>query len=351
MKMTRLKQVLNTSKSLKKIPVKKVMCGIVLVMIFMMPVIGLAQVVETGSRRELFVDRYMTESLDDVNTTNIKDAIRLGCHTMQNVFNEGDNNIPFMDSSVWPNAGLYFSQAHSESHVPGRHLNALLNAEEAAGILIDPEAIDKHTMAAFFSYSGPLQLPLNRQEVGGPHINFSPHNIREGFHALYSLVKFRQNEQARELAENSINCIIELWDPVQGWNLDAIENNYNLHYQKCLSFVHGLGRSLGPLVKYYDVTRSPKALYLAILIKDKLIKEYYQSEGNYDAPLFGKHSHSVTCCLSSLAQMAELTNDFSVKNKFINKLHQCKSRNFRKDSGFESLKRFRIISSDQELIA
>ena len=69
--------------------------------------------------------------LKDVNTTDISSAIRLGCRTMQSVFNADDRNIPFFSSSVRPHAELRFSSAHSESHVPGRHLNALLNAEDA----------------------------------------------------------------------------------------------------------------------------------------------------------------------------------------------------------------------------
>ena len=72
--------------------------------------------------------------LDDVNTTDIHDAIRLGCRTMQNVFNRDDGQVPFFGSIVRPHAELTFSSWHSEAHVPGRHLNGLLSAEDAAGI-------------------------------------------------------------------------------------------------------------------------------------------------------------------------------------------------------------------------
>ena len=59
--------------------------------------------------------------LNDVNTTDIRDAIRLGCRTMCNVFNADDNDIPFFGSSVRPEAELTFSSFNSEAHVPGRH--------------------------------------------------------------------------------------------------------------------------------------------------------------------------------------------------------------------------------------
>src|SRR5215212_6021353 len=118
--------------------------------------------------------------LHDVNTTNIPAAIRLGCRTMSSVFNADDNDIPFFASRVWPTAELGFNSWHSESHVPGRHLNALLNAEDVLGTQglgtrIDEGVIENHARAAFFSYSGPLALPLNRAELGGPLLHFMPH--------------------------------------------------------------------------------------------------------------------------------------------------------------------------------
>ena len=67
--------------------------------------------------------------LQDVNTTDVRSAIELGCRTMSSVFNADDNDIPFFGSYVRPQAELRFSAAHSEAHVPGRHLNALLNRD------------------------------------------------------------------------------------------------------------------------------------------------------------------------------------------------------------------------------
>ena len=106
--------------------------------------------------------------LHDVNTTDIAAAIHLGCRTMSNVFNADDNDVPFFASRVWPTAELNFNDFHSESHVPGRHLNALLNAEDVLSMHIDETVIEKHTRAAFYAYSGALPLPLNRAKIDGP---------------------------------------------------------------------------------------------------------------------------------------------------------------------------------------
>ena len=122
--------------------------------------------------------------LEQVNDRDIAAAIWLGCRTMQNVFDADDDGVPFFRSLIEPEILLAFSPFASESHVPGRHLNALLNAEDAVGVALDEEAVEKHRRAVCLSYGGPVALPLNREVIGGPVVNFCPHNLREGFHAL-----------------------------------------------------------------------------------------------------------------------------------------------------------------------
>ena len=65
-----------------------------------------------------------------VNTRNIQKAVALACGgALVRVFNQDDiERVPFFGSSAHPKPELLFSAFHSESHVPGRHLNALLNA-------------------------------------------------------------------------------------------------------------------------------------------------------------------------------------------------------------------------------
>ena len=250
--------------------------------------------------------------LEHVNTTDIADAIRLGCRTMQNVFNADDHEIPFFGSRVRPNVALSFSSRSSESHVPGRHLNALLNAEDAAGIELDEAAIEKHRRAAFLSYGGPAPLPLNRDIIGGSPVNFCPHNLREGFHALYALTKYRNDGKARELAERSIAAVFDLWSPDRGWDLPRLRD-LGLNYQECQGFIHGEARMLGALVKYYRATGSEPALELALILKKKAIGKFYLADGDYDPERFcTRHSHSVTCVMSSLAQLADLLGDASL---------------------------------------
>lgn len=249
--------------------------------------------------------------LANVNTTDLRDAIELGCRCMGRVFNADDNDIPFFVSELRPNPHLGFSGSFSEAHVPGRHLNALLNAEDVLGAAIPDEVIEKHAAAAFFAYSGPVALPLNRAALNGPLVNFSPHNVREGFHALYALVKFRESERAQQLAEASIDIILNLWNPETGWDWQPLAA-LGVQPQWDETFITGLARAIGPLVKYYRATGYGPALDLALLLKDKAISEFFVADGHYDREAFGIHVHSTTCVMSSLAQLADLTCDASL---------------------------------------
>ncbi len=247
--------------------------------------------------------------LSNVNTANVRSAIEMGLRTMSSVFNADDNDVPFFGSEALPNPRLSFSSVHSESHVPGRHLNALLTAESVTGIAIDEAAVEKHARAAFFSYSGPAPLPLNRDAQDGPLINFNEHNLREGFHALYALARYRDSERARETAERSIEFLLQRWDPQNGLDAAALEAEFGIRQVRKHTFITGIARSIGPLVKYYRIAHHGPALELACALADKATSEFFTPQGRYDRDLFGTHTHSTTCVMSSLAQLADLTAD------------------------------------------
>jgi len=258
--------------------------------------------------------KIRTMKVANVNTTSIRDAITLGCHTMSSVFNADDNDIPFFIASARPEAGFGFHHFLSECHVPGRHLNALLNAENALGIDIAEGVIEKHEKAARFSYSGPVALPLNRNEIGGDLVNFAAHNVREGFHALSALVAYRESSWAHDMAEASIAAIFDLWTPANGWDKQRLEGALGLTLFDA-PFISGIARAIGPLVKYHRVTNSAPALHLATLLKDEALTKYFTANGDYDFDLLGEHTHSVTCVLSSLAQLADATRDAALMNR------------------------------------
>ena len=247
--------------------------------------------------------------LNHVNTTDILSAIRLGCETMSRVFDERHNYSPYFGAYLRPTAFLKFSNIYSDAHVPGRHLNALLTAEDAVGVVIQESVIEKHSSAAFRSFSGSLALPLNRDTPGDSPIRFTPHNIREGLHGLYALARYRNSFKARELVESCIKVINDFWNPDSGWNYDNLENQHGLNCISKPGFIGGLARAIGPLTKYFIFTGYAPALELAVVLKDVALNGYFTEEGNYDVSRLGTHIHSITCTMSSLAQLADLTKD------------------------------------------
>ena len=251
----------------------------------------------------------MVQQLREVNTTDIGDAIRLGCQAMGRAFNADDADLPYGGAQVRPHAFLAGSM---EGHIPGRHLNALLAAEDAMGLDLDEEVIDKHARAAFFSYSR-APLPLQRigphTQGGGDPIELQEHNLREGFHALYALAAFRGSERAMELAAASIELLFDYWLPNEQWDRARLERDTPVRLRDvgAATFIQGPARAIGPLVKLYQATGHRPALELASALKDKAVREFFLDDGGTEH--FGSHVHSTTCVLSSLAQLAECTGD------------------------------------------
>jgi hypothetical protein len=249
--------------------------------------------------------------VSDLNTTSIRDAIVLGCRTMCNVFDADDNDTPFFFSHVLPPpARLAFFAPHSDTHVPGRHLNALLSAEDAVGIEVREECIGKHARAAFRSLAGPVALPLNRPEKDADYTAFAVHNCRETFFALYALAHYRDSEEALDAAERFMGAIREYWDPERGWDADRLAREHGVDCQADTpSFPPGLARAIGALVSLYEGTGLDAPLELARTFVQKATDECYPADGSYHVERLTTHVHSITCTLSGLAQFAELTDD------------------------------------------
>ena len=245
----------------------------------------------------------------DVNTTDIGDAIRLGCQAMGRAFNADDADMPYGGAQVRPEAFLGGSM---EGHMPGRLLNAMLAAEDATGLDLDEEVIDKHARAAFFSYS---RAPLPLQRIGqhtkgeGDPIELQEHNLREGFHALYALAAFCESERAMELAAASIDLLFDYWVPNEQWDRVRLERDTPVRLRDSgeATFIQGPARAIGPLVKLYQATGYRPALDLATVLKDKAVREFFLADGSFATERFGLHVHSTTCVMSSLAQLAECT--------------------------------------------
>ena len=247
--------------------------------------------------------------LEDVNTTDLRGAIELGCNPIESVFNPDDRNSSYWGADARPTAefGPYHFR-NTDGHMPGRHLNALLAAEGEVGVKINPRSVANLTRSALFSFGGPVTLPLDRNRQDGPLGNFWLHNLREGFHALHALARYRDSAKARELMEAAIDVVLDYWHPDRGWDKQRFETKYKIDYID-IDFIRGPARAIGPLVKYYRLTGYGPALTLAIALKNKALAECFMEDGSFAWTKMEGHVHSITSTMSSLAQLADVTRD------------------------------------------
>lgn len=260
-----------------------------------------------------------------VNDDDIMAAIQLACGTMQSVFNADDNDIPWFGHHVVPYAQaesrFLFSPEFQETHVPGRHLNALLSARDL-GARVDYAAIAKHRDAAYLSLSREVPLPQGRRSPEHPRGTlFLPHNVREAMHALFALYRWSPPDAsgARERMERMIAAINQFWTPRRAWDRSAlVAAQPDIELAEWAGpFISGMARAVGPLTKYWNATRergaeSIPARDLLGVLRDKAMEHFGPTGVGIDT---GGHTHSITCALSGLALLAESTGDTELMDR------------------------------------
>ena len=281
--------------------------------------------------------------LDRVNRTDLVDAIRLGTKPMQRWFDWEHGGLPFFRNTMAgkrPHAEIPPGQplgnghhpSYSLSHVPGRWLDALLNAEAVTGAPIESmaEANLRHWLHR--SMSHPIGLPacldLTRFEI----IPVSDlHNLREVMHGLAALRQYRDDAECEEVGEAMIAVIDDyldfesgVWDEERynrergGWTffsppatVEAAGWDKSRHVEG-LCFPQTFGRYLGALMRFYAATGSGTALDQAVRLRNHMMDVTFADPSRYDVSLLGAHTHSVTSAISGLARFAAATGDGAV---------------------------------------
>ena len=202
--------------------------------------------------------------------------IRLGCRTMCSVFNAGDHDVPFFSSQVRPQAFLRFHSHFSEAHVPGRHLNALLNAEDAAGIRIDEACIEKHAAPRSCPIPAACRCRSTGRTLDEPTCPWTsrPHDIR-GIPCPLCAGPLPRVGGSPPVGGGEHRGP-HLRAVAAGDRVGQRPARAEIRRQaaRILSFVEGLARAAGPLVKYYRATGYGPALRLALVLKEKLLQEF-----------------------------------------------------------------------------
>ena len=250
-----------------------------------------------------------------VNTTDLQLAIREGCNPMQQLFDPGHDNLPYFSNyASGPDPRVGHSASYSMAHVPGRWLNALLNAEDVVGVEVNEKSVGNLARWTYKAFDHPMRLSQSLDlETFKPIAASDLHNLRETTHALYALVKYRDDQKALKLAKRQIETINRFYNFETGeWNEEAFNCETGRETNCGASFPRHFGRYIGPLVKLYKACGMEEALIQAIRLKDFAFENVLNEEGSYDVNTFGNHTHSTTSMISSLAQLGEVLGDHTI---------------------------------------
>ncbi|MCQ6559447.1 hypothetical protein [Paenibacillus mendelii] len=258
----------------------------------------------------------------NVNTTNLALAIAQGCHPMQQQFDPQHNRLPYFGNIMsGPEPGNSHFTNYSISHVPGRWLNALLNAEEVLGLTLNETVIEELACCTYKAFSHPMNMPqFVDVDTSQPIPTSDLHNLREATHALYALIKYRNDEQALDIAKRFIHTVSAYFNFSNGeWEEARFHEDTGgsttFTCGQLRTFPISFGRFIGPLVKLYKACGLEDALVLAIRLKDYAFEHVINEQGDYDVRIFGEHTHSTTAMISSLAQLGEVLGDRSILDR------------------------------------
>ena len=256
----------------------------------------------------------------------LADAIKLASGCINGLGNPEDNGCPWFGHEAPIPAGgdgrLFFSGFHDESHVPGRHLLALLEAE-TLGVASSADTLERNRRALDLSLSRELPLPQNRASLGAHRpTRFLPHNVREcvhGYLALYLHRRCAHASQARASIGRICAAIDAFWDPVTGWDRKAMVGvQPDLEVIEWPSpHITGLARAIGALTRFLVAAAErndrvgPIERTLERIVGATL--SYFPDTGV--AANLGNHTHSITSVLSGLARYADWRGDKDVMRR------------------------------------
>ena len=259
----------------------------------------------------------------EVNKRSLRLALEESLRPMQSFFDPTHGGLPFfgnvMVGEPWGNT---HHASFSMAHVPGRWLNALLNAQDVLGLAVDEAAIINLAHWALHSLTATqMGFPACMDVETSECLNQTDlHNLREVMHALTALVRYRGDERAYELAVKLIEQVDRYFDDEKGclreaeWARDTGGRllKWSGTRTNASLFPITFGRYIGPLVKFYQATGEVKALRQAMRLKDACFRHVINAHGDYQAEVFGGHTHSTTSTLSSLALLGDAVGDIAI---------------------------------------
>lgn len=206
-------------------------------------------------------------------------------------------------------------------HDVGRAIDALLRGSEATGKAVPPDIESTLRAYLFASMDNPTAMNGAYSNVKD-RIVFHAHDIRESILALTALIKFREDDEARQYLDRLLAALDELiredgtFDPDVVASMPQLREGYfeeTAHRTEPQDKIYNLpcwtrGRWIMALSQCYRETKDPRAKEIAERIVRLVRRKSFTKDGKI-APDEFFHTHSITGTVHGLIEFGLLTED------------------------------------------
>ena len=242
---------------------------------------------------------------------NLPARVKLACRFLAGALDADRRDTPFFYIRTDASDRCYLDHVfwYDTCHVPGRCLDAMLNAAHVFGVHVDETAVDRFARAhkrglrGFAGFAGYVN-----PETGEKCIGF--HNLRESLLGLLALMRFRDDARAHETARRLISAAAALFDDEGEVKPAALARLGRRFTCKSLdgAICYTAGRFIGALVKYGRHTGEAEALELARRLADLCLRQAFHADGSL-GDRAGRHVHSITATVNGLIDLGRLLDD------------------------------------------
>jgi hypothetical protein len=249
----------------------------------------------------------------------LSDSVSAAVNNISRIFDRDLDGIPYFGVALLAGRPHFYHIPFFDiSHMPGRALDALLLAESVFDLTIEEGVINRYRDALLHSFAGGDSLN-GYYDTGLGQKRVAFHNLREGLQGLNALIKFRDDTQARNCADEMVSRLSSLVTHEGFWDPQRIREHKEylplgdvVRHDKYPTST--AGRLIGSLVKYYRTTHNEQSLDLAKRFQKAVINKCFDEEGHANQHA-GWHVHSITSSISSLAELADILDDSDLKEK------------------------------------
>jgi len=210
------------------------------------------------------------------------------------------------------------------AHNIGRAIDALLFGEAVAGKRVPPQAEDVLRRYLFATLENPTHLMARFLPEAGRQLVHA-HDSREAVLALTALIRYRDDDRARQYARKLLESLLRLTRPDGTFNADEVakypsltglwtrfseqvqEEGGKVQNTACIT----RGRAIDALCKYYRLSQEEQALELAGRFVRLVRRTSFTPEGKINPNEHG-HTHSITGTVHGLIDFGLLTGNREV---------------------------------------